>query len=85
MQAEYDYFIGELLSLNQEQLSSRIHELRLKTLVLNLIVNECYTNDELEYLILQDYPLSRLYEILIRYIQKVRFTCQGVNLTFYWS
>ena len=83
MQAEYDYFIGEVLSLNQEQLSSRIHELRLKTLVLNLIVNECYTNDELEYLILQDYPLSRLYEILIRYIQKVRFTCQGVNLTFY--
>ncbi len=68
MQAEYDYFIGELLSLNQEQLSSRIHELRLKTLVLNLIVNECYTNDELEYLILQDNPLSRLYEILIRYI-----------------
>ena len=67
-QAEYDYFIGELLSLNQEQLSSRIHELRLKTLVLNLIVNECYTNDELEYLILQDNPLSRLYEILIRYI-----------------
>ena len=63
MQAEYDYFIGEVLSLNQEQLSSRIHELRLKTLVLNLIVNECYTNDELEYLILQDYPLSRLYEI----------------------
>ena len=60
MQAEYDYFIGELLSLNQEQLSSRIHELRLKTLVLNLIVNECYTNDELEYLILQDNPLSRL-------------------------
>ena len=68
MQAEYDYFIGELLSLNQEQLSSRIHELRLKTLVLNLIVNECYTNDELEYLILQDNPLSRLYEMLIRYI-----------------
>lgn len=68
MQAEYDYFIGEVLSLNQEQLSSRIHELRLKTLVLNLIVNECYTNDELEYLILQDNPLSRLYEILIRYI-----------------
>ena len=68
MQAEYDYFIGEVLSLNQEQLSSRIHELRLKTLVLNLIVNECYTNDELEYLILQDNPLSRLYEMLIRYI-----------------
>lgn len=68
MQAEYDYFIGELLSLNQEQLSSRIHELRLKTLVLNLIVNGCYTNDELEYLLLQDNPLIILYEILIRYI-----------------
>ncbi len=44
------------------------HELRLKILALDLIVNEMYTKDELQYLILQDNPLSRLYEMLIRYI-----------------
>ena len=68
IQEEYDCFIDGLLELDQEQLSSRIHELRLKTLALDLIVNEMYTKDELEYLILQDNPLSRLYEMLIRYI-----------------
>ena len=48
------------------------HELRLMILALDLIVNEMYTKDELQYLILQDNPLSILYEILIRYIQKAR-------------
>ena len=57
-----------MVVLNQEQQFSRIHELRIKTLVLELIINEMYTNDELEYLLIQEKPLSILYEILIRYI-----------------
>ena len=39
-QAEYDQFIAELKKLERNQLSSRIHELRLKTMVLELIVEE---------------------------------------------
>lgn len=68
VQAEYDQFIDELKEFNQNELSQRIHELRLKTLAFNLIAGECYTKGELEYLILQDNPLSILYEMLIRYI-----------------
>ena len=68
MQAEYDCFIEELLALNQEQQSSRIHELRIKTVVLELIVNEMYTDSELEYLLLQDEPLRVLYEMFIKFI-----------------
>ncbi|KAB6699934.1 DUF3848 domain-containing protein [Turicibacter sanguinis] len=68
VQAEYDCFIEELLALNQEQQSSRIHELRIKTVVLELIVNEMYTDSELEYLLLQDEPLRVLYEMFIKFI-----------------
>ena len=48
IQAGYDSFIAELVVLNQEQQFSRIHELRIKTLVLELIINEMYPKDELE-------------------------------------
>ena len=68
LQVEYDCFIEELLALNQEQRSSRIHELRIKTVVLELIVNEMYTDNELEYLLLQDEPLRILYEMFIKFI-----------------
>ena len=54
--------------MNQEQQSSRIHELRIKTVVLELIVNEMYTDSELEYLLLQDEPLRVLYEMCIKFI-----------------
>ena len=68
IQAGYDSFIAELVVLNQEQQFSRIHELRIKTLVLELIVNEMYTDSELEYLLLQDEPLRVLYEMFIKFI-----------------
>ena len=68
IQAGYDSFIEELLALNQEQQSSRIHELRIKTVVLELIVNEMYTDSELECLLLQDEPLRILYEMCIKFI-----------------
>ena len=66
--AEYDQFIAELKKLERHQLSSRIHELRLKTMVLELIVEERYTGEELEYLINQEEPLEILYNVLDRYI-----------------
>lgn len=56
--------------MNQEQQSSRIHELRIKTVVLELIVNEMYTDSELECLLLQDEPLRILYEMFIKFILK---------------
>ena len=68
IQAGYDSFIAELVVLNQEQQFSRIHELRIKTVVLELIVNEMYTDSELECLLLQDEPLRILHERLVRYI-----------------
>lgn len=67
-QAEYDQFIAELKKLERHQLLSRIHELRLKTMVLELIVEERYTGEELEYLINQEEPLEILYNVLDRYI-----------------
>lgn len=67
-QAEYDQFIAELKKLKRHQLLSRIHELRLKTMILELIVEERYTGEELEYLINQEEPLEILYNVLDRYI-----------------
>ena len=55
------------MALNQEQQSSRIHELRIKTVVLELIVNKMYTDCELECLLLQDEPLKILYEMFIKF------------------
>ena len=69
--------------MNQEQQSSRIHELRIKTVVLELIVNEMYTDSELECLLLQDEPLRILHERLLRYILKSKiymFECKSCFL-----
>lgn len=68
MQSEYDCFIEELVQLNQALLSWRIHELRLKTMILELIIEERYTKEELDYLIKEEKPLEILYNLLIHYI-----------------
>lgn len=68
VQAEYDCFIEELVQLNQALLSWRIHELRLKTMILELIIEERYTKEELDYLIKEEKPLEILYNLLIDYI-----------------
>ena len=83
IQAGYDSFIAELVVLNQEQQFSRIHELRIKTLVLELIINEMYPKDELEYLLTPDGPLRILHERLLRYILKSKiymFECKSCFL-----
>ena len=72
-----------MVVLNQEQQFSRIHELRIKTLVLELIINEMYPKDELEYLLTQDGPLRILHERLLRYILKSKiymFECKSCFL-----
>lgn len=68
MQSEYDCFIEELVQLNQALLSWRIHELRLKTMILELIIEERYTKEELDYLIKEEKPLEILYNLLTHYI-----------------
>ena len=64
VQAEYDDFIEELVRLDQAFLSQRIHELRLKTMILELIIEERYIKEELEYLIKEEKPLEILYNLL---------------------
>ncbi|MTO10419.1 DUF3848 domain-containing protein [Turicibacter sanguinis] len=68
IQAEYDQFIEELLNLDKTVLAERLHELVLKTMILNLIVEELYSETEKEFLTTQEMPLSCLYEIFKKYI-----------------
>ena len=56
------------MQLNQALLSWRIHELRLKTMILELIIEERYTKEEVDYLIKEEKPLEILYNLLIHYI-----------------
>ena len=51
-------------TVDENEVGNRIHELRLKTMILELIVDEMYTEDELNYLIEQGELLEILYSLL---------------------
>ena len=62
IQEAYDQFLQELLQLDG------LHELILKIMILDLIIEEIYTKDGLNYLITQEEPLEIFYNVLDRYI-----------------
>lgn len=62
IQEAYDQFLQELLQLDG------LHELILKIMILDLIIEEIYTKDGLNYLITQEEPLEIFYHVLDRYI-----------------
>lgn len=64
VQEEYDEFLQELLQLDEEAMAERLHELILKTMIVDLIVEEKYTEDELTYLLEQEESLNILYKIM---------------------
>lgn len=68
VQEEYDQFIEELLQLGEEGMADRLHELILKTMILDLIIEEMYTEDELKYLLEEKSPLQIIYIHLYDYI-----------------
>ena len=70
VQGEYDGFLQELLQLDEEAIADRLHELIVKTMILDLIVEEMYTEDELKYLLEEEAPLQIIYIKLRDYIQK---------------
>ena len=57
-----------MLNLDKPILAERLHELVLKTMILNLIVEEVYSETENELLNAQEMPLSCLDEIFQKYI-----------------
>lgn len=61
VQEEYDQFLQELLQLGEESIADRLHELIVKTMILDLIVEERYIEKELYHLILCEKPLEILY------------------------
>ena len=61
VQGEYDGFLQELLQLDEEAIADRLHELIVKTMILDLIVEEMYTEDELKYLLEEEAPLQIIY------------------------
>lgn len=64
VQEEYDEFLQELLKLDEEAIADRLHELILKTMILDLIFEEMYTEDELNYLLQQEESFNILYKIM---------------------
>ncbi len=68
VQEEYDQFLQELLQLDEESVAERLHELILKNMIPELIVEEMYTEEELDYLINQEEVLEILYNLLSQYI-----------------
>ncbi|MDO4924234.1 MAG: DUF3848 domain-containing protein [Turicibacter sp.] len=64
VQEEYDQFLQELLQLDEESIADRLHELIVKTMILDLIVEEMYTEDELNYLLQQEESLNIVYKIM---------------------
>ncbi len=64
VQEEYDQFLQELLQLDEETIADRLHELILKTMIIDLIVEEMYTEDELNYLLGWEVSLDILYKIM---------------------
>ena len=68
VQEEYDQFLQELLQLGEGSVANRLHELILKTMILDLIVEERYTEDELKYLLEEKIPLHIIYTRLRDYI-----------------
>lgn len=68
VQEEYDQFLQELLQLDKEAIVDRLHELIVKTTILELIVEEMYTEEEMKVLLVESLPLHTLYRNLNRYI-----------------
>ena len=68
VQGEYDGFLQELLQLDEEAIADRLHELIVKTMILDLIVEDMYTEDELKYLLEEEAPLQIIYIKLRDYI-----------------
>ncbi len=69
VQEEYDQFLQELLQLDEEIIADQLHELILKTMILDLIIEEMCTENELNYLIEQREPLEILCSLLGIYIE----------------
>ena len=51
VQGEYDLMIASLATLSDEAIAESIHEVMVKTLILGLVVDECYTQEELDFLL----------------------------------
>lgn len=51
VQAEYDQFLQDVLQLDEEAIADRLHKLIVKTMIVELVVEEIYTKDELNYLL----------------------------------
>lgn len=64
VQEEYDQYIEELLQLGEEGMAERLHELILKTMILDLIIEEMYTEDELNVISSYESPLETLYYLM---------------------
>ena len=67
-QEEYDQFLQELLLLDKEAVADRLHELILKLMIFEMIVEEMYTDDELKYLLEEKAPLQIIYTQLHDYV-----------------
>lgn len=68
VQEEYDQFLQELFQLDEESVADRLHELILKLMIFEMIVEEMYTDDELKYLLEEKAPLQIIYTQLHDYI-----------------
>ena len=63
VQEEYDQFLQELLLLEKEAVADWLHELILKLMIFEMIVEEMYTDDELKYLLEEKAPLQIIYTL----------------------
>ncbi|WP_350022518.1 DUF3848 domain-containing protein [Turicibacter sanguinis] len=68
VQEEYDQFLQELLQLDEEIIADQLHELILKTMILDLIIEEMYTESKMELLLIERFPLFILYNQVRDYI-----------------
>lgn len=64
VQEEYEQFLQEVLQLDEEAIADRLHELIVKTMIVELVVEEIYTEDELNYLLEWEVSLDILYKIM---------------------
>ena len=64
VQEEYEQFLQEVLQLDEGAIADRLHELIVKTMIVELVVEEIYTEDELNYLLEWEVSLDILYKIM---------------------
>ena len=71
VQGEYDLMIASLATLSDEAIAESIHEVMVKTLILGLVVDECYTQEELDFLLGQDKPLELMHDVFMKLSAKI--------------